>query len=147
MSQGSGGRLSPSPRLRSVIVVPRARADLCLRRLRAACAELPEVEERAGGEHGRHVAFVVRRKTFGYFTNDHHGDGRLALICKVPSGGHAALVASDPERFFVPAYLGHRGWVGLRLDTGTVDWTEARELLLESYCLCAPKKLAALVLG
>jgi hypothetical protein len=113
--------------------------------LRAACAGLPEVEERAGGEGGRHIAFIVRKRTFAYFTDDHHGDGRLALTVKVPPGEQGPLVASEPERYFVPPYLGPRGWVGFRLDAGTVDWNEARELLVESYCLCAPKKLAAAV--
>jgi hypothetical protein len=123
----------------------RPRADVCVRRLRAACAGLPEVEERTGGEHGRHIAFIVRKRTFGYFTDDHHGDGRLCLLVKVSPGEQSALVASDAERYFVPPYLGHRGWVGFRLDVGAVDWDEARELLVESYCLCAPKKLAAAV--
>lgn len=123
----------------------RPRAEVCVRRLRAVCAGLPEVEERSGGEHGRHIAFVVRKRTFAYFTDDHHGDGRLALTVKVPTGEQSALVASDAERYFVPSYLGPRGWVGFRLDVGALDWDEARELLVESYCLCAPKKLAAAV--
>ena len=123
----------------------RPRADACVRRLRAVCVGLPEVEERTGGEHGRHIALVVRKRTFGYFTDDHHGDGRRALIVKVPPGEQSALVASDAERYFVPPYLGPRGWVGFRLDVGAVDWDEAGELLVESYCLCAPKKLAATV--
>ena len=123
----------------------RPRADACVRRLRAVCAGLPEVEERTGGEHGRHIALVVRKRTFGYFTDDHHSDGRRALIVKVPPGEQSALVASDAERYFVPPYLGPRGWVGFRLDVGAVDWDEAGELLVESYCLCAPKKLAATV--
>jgi phosphoribosylglycinamide formyltransferase-1 len=120
--------------------------DTCIRRLRTVCAELPEAEERPSHD-GRHLAFLVRGKTFGYFLNDHHGDGRVALTCKAPPGEQAALIASDPERWFVPAYLGHRGWVGLRLDTASVDWTEAREMLIESYCLTAPKRLAATVGG
>lgn len=121
----------------------RPRADACISRLRTVCRELPEVEERAGGEQGRHIAFIVRKRTFGYFTDDHHGDGRLALMVKAAPGAQNALVASDGERYFVPPYLGHRGWVGFWLDVGAVDWEEARELLVESYCLCAPKKLAA----
>ncbi len=103
------------------------------------------MEERSGGEDGQHIAYIVRKRTFGYFTNDHHGDGRLALIVKVPTGEQGALVASDADRYFVPPYLGQRGWVGFRLDVGIVDWDEAGELIVESYCLCAPKKLAALV--
>jgi predicted DNA-binding protein (MmcQ/YjbR family) len=138
--EGSG---SPAD---SVAEVPR-RAETCIRRLRAVCAALPEVEVRPRGEDGRHLAFVVRGKTFGYFLDDHHGDGRLALTCKAPPGEQALLVGSDPQRWFVPAYVGHRGWVGLRLDTRTVDWAEAREMLMESYCLTAPKRLAATVRG
>ena len=118
---------------------------MCARRVRSVCAELPEVEERTGGEHGRHIAFMVRKRTFAYFTDDHHGDGRLALIVKAPPGEQNAIVGADAERYFMPPYLGHRGWVGFRLDVGSVDWGEARELLVESYCLCAPKKLAAAV--
>ena len=125
--------------------MPPRSGDVCVRRLRSVCAELPEVEERPGGEGGRHIAFVVRGRTFGYFTDDHHGDGRLALMAKAPSGEQGALVSSDPERYFVPPYLGHRGWVGFWLDVGAVDWGEAGELLIDSYCLCAPKKLAAAV--
>jgi hypothetical protein len=100
------------------------------------------VEERPGGEHGRHIEFVVRGKTFAYLTDDHHGDGHLALTVKAPSGEQDALVSSDPVRYFVPSYLGHRGWVGFRLDVGAVDCGEAGELLVESYCLNAPEKLA-----
>jgi hypothetical protein len=121
------------------------RAETCVKRLRAVCAVLPEASERPGGEGGRHVAYTVRGRTFGYFTNDHHGDGRLALACKAPVREQAALVAAEPERFFVPPYLGHRGWVGLWLDAAPVDWEEVRELLVESYCLTAPKRLAAAV--
>ena len=129
----------------SVPVVAHRRAESAKRRVHAVCMELPEVEERPGGEDDRHLALLVRGKTFGYFLDDHHGDGRLALTFKVPPGEQTVLIASDPERFFVPAYLGPRGWVGLRLDIGKVDWSEARELLMESYCLQAPKRLAAAV--
>jgi hypothetical protein len=106
---------------------------------------LPETGQRPGGEHGRHVAFLVREKTFAYFTDDHHGDGRLALICRAGPGDQQALVASDTDRFFVPPYLGHRGWVGLRLDRTRVDWTEVRELMIDAYRLAAPRRLAAQV--
>jgi len=137
--------LAATPIGPSVPVVAHRRAESAKRRVRAVCTELPEVEERPGGEDDRHLALLVRGKTFGYFLDDHHGDGRLALTFKVPPGEQTVLIASDPERFFVPAYLGPRGWVGLRLDIGKVDWSEARELLMESYCLQAPKRLAAAV--
>jgi predicted DNA-binding protein (MmcQ/YjbR family) len=122
-------------------------AETCVRHLRAACVELPEAKEYPGGEDGRHVACKVRGRTFGYFTNEHHGDGRLALTTKAPPGEQAVLVAAQPERFFVPPSLGHRGWVGLGLDGATPEWNEVRELLVESYCLCALRSLAAKVSG
>jgi hypothetical protein len=112
-------------------------------RLAGICEELPEVEQRPGGEHGRHVGYVVRKKTFAYFTDDHHGDGRLALSVKAPPGEQEALVGAEPERFFVPPYLGPRGWVGLYLDREPPDWDEVTELLTEAYRMTAPKRLAA----
>jgi hypothetical protein len=53
------------------------------------------------------------------------------------------MIAADPERFYMPSYIGHRGWVGLRLDTGPVDWTEVADLVTDSYLAVAPKRLAA----
>jgi hypothetical protein len=109
--------------------------------LATICGSLPQVDARAGGEHGRHVAYTVRNKTFAYFTDDHHGDRRLALISKAAPGDQEALVASDQDRFFVPPYLGHRGWVGLWLDRQRIDWSEVRELVVDAYRLAAPKRL------
>ena len=120
-------------------------ASTCIARLTAICVRLPEAEQRPGGEGARHVAYLVRKKTFGYFTADHHGNGRLALATRAPAGAQEALIATDPERFFVPPYLGHRGWVGLYLDLGVVDWEEVRELMVESYCLAAPARLVAML--
>ena len=120
-------------------------ARQCKTRLAKACAPLPETEQRPSGNDGRHVAYVVRNKTFAYFTDDHHGDGRLALTCKAAPGEQTVLVASDPERFFVPPYLGPRGWVGLWLDRPDVDWAEVGELVVDAYRLCAPKRLLALL--
>jgi len=117
----------------------------CSERLDRICRQLPEVAQRPGGEHGRHVAYMVRTKTFAYFTDDHHGDGRLALICRAPLGEQEALVSGQPGRYFVPPYLGHRGWIGLWLDTPDVDWTEAEEFMIGAYRLAAPKRLTALL--
>lgn len=88
---------------------------------------------------------MVRKKTFAYFTDDHHGDGRLSLICRAHLGEQAALVAAQPESFYVPPYMGRRGWVGMWLDVPGLDWTEAKELMIEAYRLAAPKRLAALL--
>jgi len=108
-------------------------------RLLEMCLGRPEVT--ASGD--RHVAFEVRKRRFAYYLDDHHGDGRLALNCKVPPGDMEALVALDPRRFFAPAYLGARGWIGVRLDLEDVDWEEVARFVVVSYRLVAPRRLAA----
>jgi hypothetical protein len=95
--------------------------------------------------HGSHASFLVRKKTFAYFLDNHHGDGIVAVTCKVLPGENAALATAQSKRYYLPAYIGPRGWVALRLDVGKIDWDEVRELLLGSYLLAAPKRLAALV--
>jgi hypothetical protein len=106
-------------------------------RLSSICLALPEVSERA--EDG-HVVFLVRRKTFAYFLNNHHGDGRVALVCKAQPGAQAILVDAEPARFFVPAYLGPRGWLGLGLE-GDVDWGEVAGFVVEAYRMTATKRM------
>jgi hypothetical protein len=110
-------------------------------RVREICADLPECEV-AGDQHHK---LSVRGKTVGWHTVDHHGDGRVALTLKAAKGENAALVASDPDRFFMPPYVAHHGYVGIYLDTGAVDWDEVRELVVDAYRLAAPKRLAALI--
>lgn len=92
--------------------------------------------------HGSHAQFLVRKKTFAYFLDNHHGDGIVAVTCKVMPGDNKALAAAQPRRYYLPAYIASRGWVALRLDTGKIDWDEVKELLLGSYALVAPKRLA-----
>jgi phosphoribosylglycinamide formyltransferase-1 len=87
----------------------------------------------------RHVAFLVRGRKFAYFLNDHHDDGIVAMSCRVTPGEQEALRGSNEPRFFKPAYLGSRGWIGLRLDLDTIDWDEAADYITESYWLVAPK--------
>jgi hypothetical protein len=106
-------------------------------RIREICLALPEATAR----DGQHIKFEVRGKSFGYYTDDHHGDGRLAFSCKAPMGMQGALVSSYPERFFVPPYLGPKGWIGVWLDVRAVDWDEVAELAAESYRMTAPKRL------
>ena len=112
-----------------------------LSRLRKVCLALPEATEKvAWGE----PTFRVRDKIFAMFTDNHHGDGRVALWCKAPPGVQEVLVGADPRRFYVPPYVGHKGWVGVRLDV-KVDWDEVSDLVKDSYLMTAPKRLAALL--
>jgi phosphoribosylglycinamide formyltransferase-1 len=113
-----------------------------LDRLTGICLALPEVSRQDTGDH---ASFLVRKKTFAYYLDNHHGDGIVAVCCKTPLGEHLDLIASDPARFYLPAYIGPRGWVALRLDTGEVDWDEVAGLVGASYRLAAPKRLVALV--
>jgi len=108
-------------------------------RVERICLALPE----AAGEGGQHVGYKVRGRTFAWVTEDHHGDGRLSLMCKAPPGAQQAMVAQDAERWFVPPYLGPRGWVGVYLDAPEVDWAEVAELVADSYRLVAPRRRAA----
>lgn len=106
--------------------------------LRTITAHLPEVTERLS--HGSVTFFVREKRVIAYLTDDHHGDGRLALICPAPPGVQEELIGSDPERFFRPAYVGHRGWIGLRLDIEP-DWDEVTGLVDEAYRKVAPVTL------
>ena len=91
---------------------------------------------------GSHAQFLIRKKTFAYFLNDHHGDGIVAVTVKVLPEDNKALAEAQPRRFYLPAYIAWKGWVALRLDAGKIDWDEVSELLLGSYMLVAPKRLA-----
>lgn len=113
-----------------------------LDRVAKICLTLPEA---ACERKGNHAAFSVRKKIFAYFLNSHHGDGIVSICGKTLPGDHNALVAADPRRFYLPAYIGPRGWVGLRLDLGKVDWDEVRDLVTGSYLLTAPKTLTTRV--
>src|SRR3954470_8769512 len=101
-----------------------------LERVRAICLALPEATERLS--HGSPTWFVRDKKTFVMFLDDHHCDGRLALWTAAPSGVQANLVEEEPERFFVPPYVGHRGWIGLRLDVSP-DWDEVAGICEDAY--------------
>jgi len=72
-----------------------------------------------------------------------HGvDGRPSMWCKAPPGAQQVLVSSNPDRFFVPPYVGCHGWVGMWLDVA-IEWDEVADLVDESYRMTAPKRLAA----
>ena len=108
-----------------------------LDRLRPLCLALPETTERIS--HGEPTWFVRDKKTFVTYA-DHHHDDILAFWCAAPEGVQGMLVESDPERFFVPPYVGHRGWLGVRLDVDG-DWDEVADVVEDAYRVIAPKKL------
>jgi predicted DNA-binding protein (MmcQ/YjbR family) len=116
--------------------------DSRLRRLTTICLRLTGTTREMTGDH---VTFYVRKKVFAYFLDNHHGDGIVGLVCKVLPGDNTALIASNRGKFYMPAYVGPRGWVGLRLDRGKVDWEEVDQLVSHSYQLVAPKRAAAKV--
>jgi predicted DNA-binding protein (MmcQ/YjbR family) len=107
-------------------------------RLRVICMALPEAEER---ETWGDPTFRVRGKIFAMVKS---GDGRVSLWCKAPPGSQMILVGADPELFFVPPYVGHKGWVGMRLDREP-DWDEVAALVRRSYGMTAPRRLAAVI--
>ena len=89
----------------------------------------------------RHRSLVVRRRRFGWLLDNHHGDGRLALNLRAPSGANQQLAAASPDRFYIPRYLGHRGWVGVWLDLDEVDWRAIDAVLVDAYRMTAPRTL------
>ena len=115
-------------------------ADEALERVRAICLGLPETNERLS--HGSPAFFIRDKRVFVMFLDDHHGDGRLALWCAAAPGMQDALVAGAPEHYFVPPYVGHRGWLGLRLDRD-VPWDEVAGVIEDAWLAVAPAKLIA----
>ena len=112
--------------------------DAALTRIRKICLGLPETSERLS--HAAPTFFVRGKRAFTMVLNNHHGDGRFAIWCAAPDGMQTLLVAADPERFFVPPYVGHRGWLGARLDRG-LDWGELAGIVEDAYAEVAPSKL------
>ena len=106
--------------------------------VRRLCLGLPETSERLS--HGAPTFFVRGKRSFVMVVTNHHGDGRFAIWCAAPEGMQSMLVEADSERFFVPPYVGHRGWLGVRLDRG-VDWDELAGIVEDAYAEVAPAKL------
>ena len=118
-------------------------ASSSLERLRAICLALPSVTERPSP--GAPTWFVQDKKTFVQFWVDgHHHDDFPHLWCAAAPGVQEELVASEGDRFFRPPYVGHRGWIGVRMD-GDVDWDEVGRICEDAYRIVAPKRLAALL--
>src|SRR4030095_10108844 len=112
-------------------------------RLVNICESFPEVSVEVAGES--HLAFRIRKRIFAYYSFDHHGDGMIAFICKSTLSEQRRLVRDDPISFFVPPYLGSKGWIAIRLDLDEVDWDTVADLARRAYQELAPRKLATLV--
>lgn len=115
-----------------------AERDRTLARIREICLALPETSERLS--HGAPTFFVRDKRAFVMVLTDHHGDGRFAIWCAAPAGIQGLLTEADPERYFIPPYVGHRGWLGMRLDRG-VAWEELAGIAEDAYGEVAPVKL------
>ncbi len=112
-----------------------------LTRLRSLCMSLPEVEERIS--HGEPAWFISGKRQFVTYA-DHHHDDRVAFWCSAPEGAQHVLTSTDPDRYFVPPYVGGRGWVGCYLDV-EVDWEALEEIVVDGYVTVAPARLTAQV--
>jgi predicted DNA-binding protein (MmcQ/YjbR family) len=120
----------------------RQSADSRRGKLWKICLALPEAECRPKADH---ADFRVRGKVFAYFLNSHHGDGIVSVCCKTALGENVDRASREPQRFYLPAYIGSRGWIGLRLDRDAVDWREVGNLVEQSYRLAAPKTLVKIL--
>ena len=109
-----------------------------LAKLREICLALPETSERPS--HGAPTFFIREKRSFLMVLTNHDGDGRFEIWCAAPEGMQKMLVDADGERFFVPPYVGHRGWLGVRLDRG-IHWDELAGIVEDAYAEVAPAKL------
>ncbi|HEY9290116.1 MAG TPA: MmcQ/YjbR family DNA-binding protein [Microlunatus sp.] len=105
--------------------------------VRTACLKLPEASERPS--HGGPSFFIRDRKQFVSFVDDHHDDGRLAIWCAAPDGVQQQMIETEPDRFFRPPYVGHRGWLGVHLRE--VEQDELDAIAVDAYRCVAPKTL------
>jgi hypothetical protein len=112
-----------------------------IERLRKICLALPEATEK---EAWSEPTWRVKGKMFAQMDDYHHGSPHCAVWLPSTIEAQEALIAADPKRFFRPAYVGHKGWVGVVLDTGP-DWAVVAELVRDAYRRIAPAKLAARV--
>jgi hypothetical protein len=110
-----------------------------LTRIRRICLALPDATEKiAWGS----PTFRVRDRIFVMFVNDHHGDGRVAIWCNADRDAQVAIVEADPRRFFVPPYVGPRGWIGIRLDRRP-NWAVVSALIEAGHRRVLPRRRAA----
>ena len=111
---------------------------LSIEHIREICLGLPETNERPS--HGRPAFFIRDKKSFVMYMDNHHGSGHVALWCAAPEGAQEMLVNASPEHYFRPPYVGHRGWIGVYLDTG-IDANEVAGAIEDAYLTVAPRSL------
>jgi hypothetical protein len=120
---------------------PQAEVSRQLARVRKACLSLPATSERLS--HGGPAFFIRGKACFVMFLDDHHDDGRLAIWCAAPDGVQAEMTETEPERFFRPPYVGHRGWLGVML--AEVSDAELTAICREAFCTVAPPTVRRLL--
>jgi predicted DNA-binding protein (MmcQ/YjbR family) len=114
--------------------------DRRLRKLTEICLALPESERTLCGDH---ADFRVGGKVFAYFLKNHRGDGIVSVCCKSGLGENVDRASRDPRRCYLPAYIGARGWFGIRLDLGNIDWYDVQSSVAQSYERIAPRSILA----
>jgi phosphoribosylglycinamide formyltransferase 1 len=131
------------PRILADYVSREASPEFLIAQVRERAMALPEADEVIS--HGMPCFGIVKGKKFAYVSNDHHGDGRLALLVKISGAEEQAmLIEQDADRYYRPPYFGD-GWVGIRLDLGDTDWEHIGEWLAKSWRAVAPKKRAVMM--
>jgi hypothetical protein len=141
IADGEVARTAKTAKTAKALRLPRTDpvvAQKALERFTAICTALPEA---AAERSASHASFRVGKRTFAYFLDNHHGDEKVAACLKAAPGENAALARRDPERFYIPEYLGSKGWVAVRLDTAKVDWKDVTARVTASYASVAPKRL------
>src|SRR6202000_2384180 len=126
---------SPDKSMSGCFIIALIMARDIYQAVREACLWLPEAEEFTS--HGS-PNFRVRGKTFATYVVNHHGDGRVALWLNAPPGAQELHVEAEPRHFFIPPYVGPRGWLGVILDRG-IDWRRIAGLVREGYEKVAPR--------
>ena len=127
------------PRALSAFVMRERSTDWLLAQVRARAMTQPQADEVSS--HGMPCFGIIGGKKFAYFTHDHHGDGRTAILVKISGADEQAmLIEQDPDRHFRPAYFGD-GWLGLRLDLGDNDWNDIAAKIAQSWAYVAPARL------
>jgi hypothetical protein len=138
IARGEGVRAGPPPPPPTRMTTDEKTAHESLARLTKICLALPEA---TCDREGKHASFAAGKKLFVYFLDNHHGDGMIVACVRNDRAENAKLVKKDPKHFCSPAYMGPRGWLGIRLDTKGVDWKEIAARVDASYRLVAPKRL------